>query len=184
VIHIVASKQIGLVFTYLLLLICRPAGLMAQDQPAANAPGLGSTLRATHIIGFEGVSNNANGNLSIQVNALRFQKSDASPAQIPIGSIQDVILGQEDKQIGGTTMALTRTAAPYGGGRLIGLFSHKKYDTVTVEYLDSNGGFHGAIFQLNKGQGQVLGSELEAKGVHVTRLTNEITRRSTEETKK
>ena len=72
--------------------------------------------------------------------------------------------------MGGMPMALGRAATPYGGGRVIGLFAHKKYDFMTLEYFDSNGGFHGAIYQLNKGQGQVLADELGAKGVHVSGL--------------
>jgi len=47
-------------------------------------------------------------------------------------------------------------ATPYGGGRVIALLAHKKYEIVTVKYRDSDGGFHGAIFQLNKGEAQVL----------------------------
>jgi hypothetical protein len=41
---------------------------------------------------------------------------------------------------------------------------------MTLEYFDSNGSFHGTIYQLNKGQGQVLADELGAKGVHVSGL--------------
>jgi hypothetical protein len=65
-------------------------------------------------------------------------------------------------------LVLGRAAAPYGGGRVIGLFAHKKYDFMTLEYFDSNGGFHGAIYQMNKGQGQVLVDKLGAKGVRVS----------------
>jgi hypothetical protein len=85
-------------------------------------------MRVTHVLGFESVSNNANGELSIQEHTLRFQKSDGSVAQVSVDSIQDLSLGVEDKQVGGTAMAVGRAAAPYGGGRVIGLFSHKKYD--------------------------------------------------------
>jgi hypothetical protein len=53
-------------------------------------------------------------------------------------------------------MTVGKVAAPYGGGRVVSLFSHKKYDTLTVEYVDDNGGLHGAIFQLTKGQAQAL----------------------------
>ena len=80
-------------------------------------------------------------------------------------------------------MNLAKTAAPFGGGRVVSLFSHKKYDTVTLEYVDSNGGLHGAIFQLNKGQGQVLRSELEAAGAHITPLDDGTAKPSTQETK-
>jgi hypothetical protein len=128
----------------------------------------GSTLRVTHVLGFERVPNNANGDLSIQKGVLRFQKSGGSGAQISISSIQEVSLGQADKQVGGVPMALGRTAAPFGGGRVVALFSHKKYDTLTLEYLDEAGAFHGAIFQLNKGQAQTLKNELIAEGAQST----------------
>jgi len=130
---------------YITLLILSGAHLAAQNP-----------MHVTHILGFLDAANNANGDLSIHDGALQFQKKDAAPsAQIGLASIQDVVLGQQDRQVGGTPLILGRAATPYGGGRVIALFSHKKYDTVTLEYLDPNGGFHGAIFQLNKGQGDV-----------------------------
>ena len=49
---------------------------------------------------------------------------------------------------------------------MVSLFSHKKYDSLTVEYVDSNGGFHGAIFRLSKGQGQTFKKDLVASGAH------------------
>jgi hypothetical protein len=56
---------------------------------------------------------------------------------------------------------------------VIGLLAHKKYDFLTLEYLDSNGGLHGMICQLNKGEGQAFGSQLETKSVHVSGLSDE-----------
>jgi hypothetical protein len=155
-----------------LLVICCGVALMAQNQGEAVPPS-GSDVRVTHILGFEGVSNNANGALSIQEHTLRFQKGDGAMAQVSIDAIQDLSLGVQDKQIGGTAAALGKAATPYGGGRLISLFSHKKYDTLTVEYLDPNGGFHGAVFQLDKGEGQGLKDALVAAGAHVTNVENQ-----------
>jgi hypothetical protein len=141
-----------------LLLISLCTLLMAEDA----APG--AALQVTHILGFGDIANNANGDLSIQAGTLRFQKKDGGQsAQINLDSIQKVSTGQQDRQMGGKAAAVGRAATPYGGGRVIALFSHKKYDTVTLEYLDANGGFHGAIFQLNKGQGQVLRDQLPGK---------------------
>jgi len=147
-------------------------GLTAQNTEGTSPASPRSTLHATHILGFEGIANNATGEISIQEHALRFQKGAASSGQTSIGqisvsSIENLFLGEEDKQVGGTTMAVGRAAAPYGGGRVIALFSHKKYDTLTLEYLDPDGRFHGAIFQLDKGEGSVLKNELAAEGTHV-----------------
>jgi hypothetical protein len=181
--RIVPRERIGRMLTYLILVTCCRTTLMAQRQGAADTPDTGVTLRVKHILGFEGMSSNATGDLSVQRDALRFQKNHGSPAQITLGSIQNLTIGEEDKQVGGVPMTLVRTATPYGGGRVMSLFSHKKFDTVTVEYLDPNRGFHGAIFQLNKGQGQVLMSELEAKGVHVSLMAHETSTRSAQGTK-
>jgi hypothetical protein len=175
-------KQNRRTLACLLLLTLYTACLMAQDHGGAG-PTSGSAVRVTHILGFESISNNANGELSIQEHTLRFQKNDGSSAQVSLGSIQDLSLGVEDKQVGGTAAAVGRAATPYGGGRLISLFSHKKYDTLTVEYLDANGGFHGAVFQFNKGQGQILKDELVAAGAHVTNLENQPTKPNTPEAK-
>jgi len=127
-------------------------------------------MRVTHVLGLEGMANNAGGNLSVQDKALQFQKSNGPAAQISIPSIINVSLGQQDKQTGGTPMTVGKVAAPFGGGRVVSLFAHKKYDTLTIEYLDANGGLHGAIFQLNTGQGEVIKSELVAGGAHLAQL--------------
>lgn len=166
----------------LVLLFIFSAALFGQDgvrTPAADLP-----IHVKHTLGLEGVSNNASGNLSIQKGILQFQKETGQAVQISIGSIQDVSRGEQDKQIGGVPMALGKAATPFGGGRVIGLFSHKKYDFLTVEYLDSNGGLHGALFQLNKGQGQVVRDKLQAEGAHVTLSEDQSTKQSTSENKK
>jgi hypothetical protein len=168
--RIVMSKQIGRILTCLTFLVCYREALMAREHAAADTQASGSRLRVTHILGFQGLSKNVNGDLSIEDGCLRFKKSESSSAQIPVNSIQDVALGEQDKQVGGVPMVVVKTAAPYEAGRVISLFSHKKYDTVILEYLDSNGALHGAIFQLNKGKGQVLRSELDAAGAHIARF--------------
>jgi hypothetical protein len=135
-------------------------------RTASSSP----VLRARAVLGLESVANNSMGELSIVENAFVFSRSEGPTVRMPLSAIQGAFLSQEDKQVGGMPMALGQAAAPYGGGRVIGLFAHKKYDFVTLEYFDSNGGFHGTIYQLNKGQGQVLADELGAKGVHVSGL--------------
>ena len=81
-----------------------------------------------------------------------------------MASVQALFLGDESKQVGGLPMKLGKAAAPYGGGRVVSLFAHKKYDTLTLEYVDKDGGVHGAIFQLTKGQGELVRNELVGAG--------------------
>ena len=180
--RIVLSQAIGRALPCLLTLVYLSTSLMSQDRDQAKAPVPRLSLRATAILGLEGISKNATGELSIEDDAFVFQTGKGPAVRMPITSVQNVSFSEEDKQVGGTPMALGRAAVPFEGGRVIGLLAHKKYDFLTLEYLDSNGGYHGVICQLNKGQRQVLANELEIKGVHVSRLRADTAKRSSVET--
>jgi hypothetical protein len=177
------SHQIGRLFLCLMTLCFCNEVLKAEQDSGATASASGSIFSATHVLGFEAIAKNASGSLSIQSDSLQFRKGDASSAEIPIDSIQNLSLGEQDKQVGGVPLALGRAATPFGGGRVISLFSHKKYDTLTVDYLDSNGALHGAVFQLKKGQGQLLQRELEAKGLPAKGSGNDSAKTGAEEAK-
>src|SRR5215813_3137557 len=136
-----------------------------QNQPGTSVAS--SSIHVKHVLGFEDVSRNADGELSIHEGDLRFERHGSPAVQVTITSIQNIFLGGEDKQVGGVPMMLGKTAVPFGGGRIVSLFSHKKYDSLTIESLDSSGGFHGAIFQLDKGQAQSFKNDLIAHGAHI-----------------
>ena len=146
------------------------ASLIAQNFDQVRTASSRPLLRARAVLGLEHVANNSLGELSIQDDVFVYSRREGPTIRLPLSAIQGVFLSHEDKQVGGMPMALVRAATPYGGGRVISLFAHKKYDFMTLEYFDSNGGLHGTIYQLNKGQGQVLADELGAKGVHVSGL--------------
>jgi len=152
----------------LVLLAWFAATAHGQDQSQPDTPAAGSSIHVKHVLGFEDAKRNVDGELSIQDGALRFERDGSPAAQVSITSIQNISLGQEDKQVGGVPMMLGKTAVPFGGGRVVSLFSHKKYDSLAIEYLDSTGGFHGAIFRLAKGQGQTFKNNLIAHGAHIT----------------
>jgi hypothetical protein len=140
---------------------------LGQTQAESEGQVRGSAIHVTHVLGFEGARHNANGELRIQGHSLQFQQGRSPAAQVSISSIQNIFLGGEDKQVGGVPMMLGEAAVPFGGGRVVSLFSHKKYDSLTVEYLDNNGGFHGAIFRLSKGQAENFKKDLVTNGAHI-----------------
>jgi hypothetical protein len=151
--------------------------------PAQNITQRGSTsapfsIRATHILGFANASNNSTATLFVQDDSLQFQQNGKPAAKVKIALVRDVLLGEESKQVGGLPMTLGKAAAPYGGGRVVSLFSHKKYDILTLEYVDSDGGIHGAIFQLTKGQGELVKNELIAQGVTISSRQDQSTKES------
>jgi hypothetical protein len=147
------------------LLLCSGIGALAQSTAPAFKANSPFSIRATHLVGLPNTKGNCKGTLSTQDNVLRFQQSGKPVAQVDIASVRDVFLGDERMQVGGLPMKIGKAAAPYGGGRVISLFAHKKYDTLTLQYVDSNGGIHGVIFQLKEGQGETVRDELVARGV-------------------
>ena len=171
-------RRLNLIPGFLVLIVCCGAASAQDASQPASSP---FSIPATHLVGFEGTSSNANGTLSIQDGALRFQKSGKPAEEVKIASIQDVFLGGQSKQVGGVPMTLGKAAVPFGGGRVVSLFAHKKYDTLTLEYVDTNGGAHGAIFQLNKGRAEALRSELLARGLHISAGEDESTKQGAAE---
>jgi hypothetical protein len=155
------SFQVRLGLAFLTFLLSLSATSIGQNQ---SEP----TIHVTQVLGFESAKHNATGELKIQGGVVQFQHDGSTAAQVSISSIQDIFVESGDKQVGGTAMTLGKTAAPFGGGRVVSLFAHKKYDFLTVEYLDKSGGFHGAIFQLEKGQGETFKKTLVADGAHIT----------------
>jgi len=178
--HTVSFAGQAPVILWALSLCCSVGAFAQRTAPTVNvnAP---ISIRATHLVGFENAKSNCNGTLSILDDALQFQQKGKPGAQVSTASIRDLFLGEESKQVGGLPMKLGKAAAPYGTGRVVSLFAHKKYDTLTLEYVDSHGGVHGAIFQLPKGQGEVLKDELLARGVSPNSGQYQPTRQNTAE---
>jgi len=151
----------------LVALICCGLTAAAQNstQQKASEP---FRIRVTHLVGFEDAKSNCSGALSIQNDSLKFQQTGKSGAQIKIDSVRDIFLGEASRQVGGLPLTLGEAGAPFGSGRVVSLFAHKKYDTLSLEYVDTDGGIHGAIFQLKKGQAEIVKNELIAQGVTIS----------------
>lgn len=162
----------------LAICILSSAALVAEEVAQPNNSVV--KLPATNLLGFAGTPRNAKGTLSIEADAINFQKSGKPAAQVKIASIQDIFLGDESRQVGGMPMTLTKAAMPFGGGHAVSLLAHKKYDTVTLEYLDADGGLHGAIFELQKGQGEAFRNELVARGARVSNREDASTKQTEE----
>jgi hypothetical protein len=163
------------------LLLCSSLGVLAQSTAPPLKVNPPFSTRATHLLGLPNTKSNCKGTLSTQDNVLRFQQNGKPVAEVDIASVRQVFLGEEGMQVGGVPMKIGKTAAPFGGGRVVSLFAHKKYDTLTLEYVDSNGALHGAIFQLEKGQGELVRNELVARGLSSSSGQDQLTKQSTSE---
>ena len=132
-----------------------------QNPPSSMIPDVKC------VIGLENIKPGSTGTLTSLPTALEFA-TQKKKAAITISSIQDVFTGRESRQdVGGMGGSLVKAAIPYGGGRVVSLFSHN-VDVLAVEYVDSNGGFHGAIFVLSAGKATALKNQLIAQGAKVS----------------
>jgi hypothetical protein len=164
---------------FLILVMACGTGAFAEDVSQPNNPS--SSLPATHLLGFAGARNNSKGTVSIEGDALQFKKHGRAAEQVKIPSIHALLLGDLSRQVGGVPVTLAKLAVPYSGGRAVSLITHKKYDTLTLEYVDAEGGLHGAIFELKNGQAEGLRNELLARGAQVSNARNEPTKQTAED---
>ena len=155
------SSSLAAALLLLISLFC--ARLYAQTADTTNASG----VRAMHVLGLEGVKRNHHGTLTVQPSGLNFDAKGARGA-IAIASIQDVFTSQDSHQTGGKVLTVAKMGVPYGGGRVLSLFSKEKVDSLTLEYRDANGALHGAIFSMPLGQAATLKKHLVDLGAHAS----------------
>jgi len=154
-------KNYRFIFTLFVILSAWSASFtFAQPQPTQQAT---TSFRAVHVIGLQDVKHNAKGKVSVSKDALEFTTGGAKN-EIPISSIQDALTGADSQRLIGGTLGFLTTFAPYESGRFLSLF-RMKIDTLTITYLDSGGGLHGAILTLAEGQAAVLKQQMVAQGV-------------------
>jgi hypothetical protein len=88
-----------------------------------------------------------NGTLTITAQNLTFTgKSSSSTIDVP--SIVALSAGNERVELWGMKGRLMRMAVPYGGGAAFATFMHHQRDMLTVEFVDSQGRYHGSVFYL------------------------------------
>ena len=107
------------------------------------------------VLGGDGVKHNAHGILGTGADGITFATKKKT-TKIATTSLEKITVGANERETGGLPMTAAKMAIPYSGGRVVSLFAHEKYDTLTVEYRDENGGYHGMLFNLPKGQADIL----------------------------
>lgn len=140
------------------LLVVAISRVDAQQSP--------TVVKAVQLTGLPGLKENAKGNLSVENGNLHFM-SGKIHSDVSVSSIQDVITGSDSQKAVGKTLGTLSMAAPYGGGRVVSLF-RKKIDTLTVEYRDADGAFHGAIFTMPLETADAFKKELIAQRAQTT----------------
>ena len=142
------------------------SGPVLIAQPATKEPVAGAPIADVHhLVGWDNVKRNGKGKLTIQNGEMDFH-AGKTDVKVPASSIEGVFSGEETTQALGAVGAIGKVAAPYGGGRVLSLLLRTKIDILTVAYRDANGGYHGVILSLPKGQAAVVKTQLVAAGAH------------------
>src|ERR1700687_5128448 len=137
------------------------SGLGISVCNAQEATGL---VKAVQLIGLTGVKENAKGTLKVENGNLHFVRGKAN-AEVSAASIKDVVTGADSEKAVGKTIGMISMAAPYGGGPFLSLV-RKQIDTVSIQDRDVDGGLHGAIFTMPRGNSELIKTELLAQGAH------------------
>lgn len=125
-----------------------------------------NSVNVVQVIGLSGVKEHAKGTLTVEGGNLQFIHSKVK-AVVATAAIQDVVTGNDSQRmihgfVGNLTML-----APYGSGRFLSLF-RSKLDTLTIQYRNSDGDLHGAIFTMVAGKAEPLKKLLLAQGAHTS----------------
>ena len=149
------------------VLVATAASVFSQQAATSQASQTTSVPHVKCVVGLENIKPNAKGTLSLTPSGLEFS-TGKNKADISTASIQDIFTGQESRQdVSGPAGTLAKAGIPYGGGRIVSLFSHN-VEVLTVEYVDSNGAFHGTVFVLSPGKATELKNKLVAQGAKVS----------------
>ncbi len=152
---------------FLLLAIGAPLTFFttsARGQAAGTPPAAPSVVQpdVKLVIGGEKIKNGSHGTLSVVGSSLLFATSKAK-VEVDASSILDISTNEDSRQDITGAAKFATMAIPYGGGRVLSLFSHK-VDVLTVEFRNANGGYHGAIFVLPQGQAAPIKKQLVTMG--------------------
>jgi hypothetical protein len=117
-----------------------------QGSSSIQTPAWSST-HAVHVLGMPDVKAKENGALTITPHHVTFTgKSSSSTIDLP--SIVALSAGNERVELWGMKGRLLRMAVPYGGGAAFATFMHHQRDMLTLEFVDRQGRYHGAVFYL------------------------------------
>ena len=126
----------------------------AADTPTAPAVP-NPNPNAVLVVGAGTPKHNAHGSLKSGAEGVIFDLKGKSYT-VSKASLQKVTVGSDERETGGLPVTAAKAAIPYAGGRVVSLFTHEKFDTLTVEYRDENGGYKGVVFRVPKGQADAL----------------------------
>ncbi|HWW96838.1 MAG TPA: hypothetical protein VNY74_04040 [Edaphobacter sp.] len=123
------------------------AAVARQIDSGNNQTVTWQSTSVQHAYGLPDTKKNAKGTLIVNPDGLTFTTKSSSSA-LPHRSIVAVSAGNQRVELWGMKGRLLRMAIPDGGGIAAAGVMHHRVDMLTVEFNDSRGGYHGAVFYL------------------------------------
>lgn len=134
--------------------LCMPNHLVAANIQT-GPPGQGDPSKiavwksagAEHVYGFPDIKPNKKGTLTLSADALTFS-GKSGITSIQRSSVTAVSAGNQRVELWGMGGRILRMTIPDGGGLAAAAVMHHRVDVLTVEFNDSRGGNHAAVFFL------------------------------------
>jgi len=142
------------------MLSSAPARSQASGTPSSAPSVVQADVKL--VIGGDTIKNNSKVTLSVAGSSLHIA-TNKTTVEVTVPSILDIFTNEDSRQDITGAARLATMAIPYGGSRVLSLFSHN-VDVLTLEFTDANGGYHGAIFVLGQGQAAPIKKQLVAMG--------------------
>ena len=152
-----AKKQLSIGFLLILF------SISASSTFAQQA----GSVKVLQVVGLIGVKEHVTGTLTVLQNGnLEFVRSKVK-TDVAANTIQDVVTGNDSQRMIHGFVGTLTMFGPYQSGRFLSLF-RSQLDTLSIKYLDANGGVHGAIFSMSPGKAEPLKKQLLAQGAHTS----------------
>lgn len=141
----------SILFLSLHAAICMPHAVYASINQQADKDNSHATTwqssSVQHAYGLPDTKKNQKGTLAVNSDGLTFT-TKSSHSSLQRSSIIAVSAGNQRVELWGVKGRLLRMAIPDGGGIAAAGLMHHRVDMLTVEFHDSRGGYHGAVFDL------------------------------------
>jgi hypothetical protein len=144
----------SLLFLLSHVFVCLPhPALAATPKAVVNSNGdrpqstVWKSSTVQHAYGLPHAKPNEKGTLTVSPDVLTFTSKSISTS-IQRGSVIAVSAGDQRVELWGMKGRILRMTIPDGGGIAAAGFMHHRVDMLTVEFSDTKGGYHGAVFLL------------------------------------
>jgi len=126
---------------------------LVQNQRNGTSTPVWASSRAQHLYGLPRIKSGDRGMLRLDAMGLSFAGKSAD-FSVEWHSIISVSAQNETVELWGSKGRFIRMLIPFSGGLALAAVTHHRVDELTVEFRDSRGGYHGAVFLLPLGEAE------------------------------